>query len=72
MLILISTILLVAGLIVIYAISPGLAAHQNVSENYYAAKQLTAIGLGVATFLITANVSFKSWVVMLFAFVIQT
>ncbi|MDZ7744216.1 MAG: putative peptidoglycan glycosyltransferase FtsW [Candidatus Saccharibacteria bacterium] len=55
LLVLLSTVLLAIGLIVVYAISPGLSEQQNVSENYYVSKQFTAIGLGIVTFLIAAN-----------------
>lgn len=61
MLILLSMILLVVGLIVIYAISPGLSAQRDVGENYYVTKQLTAIGLGLVTFLIAANTRLSTW-----------
>ncbi len=53
--------LLVVGLIVIYAISPGLSVQKNVSENYYISKQFIAIGLGVITFLITAHMPLAVW-----------
>jgi len=60
-LILISALLLAVGLIVVYAISPGLSAQRNVSENYFVTKQLTAIGLGVVAFLAVAFVPFRKW-----------
>jgi cell division protein FtsW len=56
-----SIIMLLLGLIVIYSISPGLAAGQGVSENYYVSKQLIAIGLGMVAFIITANISYTFW-----------
>lgn len=55
MLVLASAFLLALGLIVVYSISPGLAAQRNLSENYYITKQLTAIGIGVVAFLMAAN-----------------
>ncbi len=60
-LVLLSVILLSVGLIVVYAIGPGLSAQKNVSENYFVSKQLTAIALGIIAFIITANVSTKTW-----------
>ncbi len=60
-LLLLSIVLLVMGLIVIYSISPGLAAQKKVSENYYAGKQVVSVLLGVCAFLVTANVPLKVW-----------
>ncbi len=60
-LILLSLALLVVGLIVVYAISPGLSAQKHVSENYYVGKQLVAIALGTVAFLIAANVPIRAW-----------
>jgi len=60
-LVLISILLLVVGLIVVYAISPGLSAQHNVSENYYVLKQLTAIGLGIVAFGVMATVPLQTW-----------
>lgn len=61
MLLTISAVLLVLGLIVVYAISPGLAAQKQVSENYYVGKQIVAILLGVIAFFVMATVPIKSW-----------
>lgn len=55
MLVLASALLLAIGLIVVYSISPGLAAQRNLSENYYITKQLTAILIGAVAFLVAAN-----------------
>jgi cell division protein FtsW len=60
-LLVLSAILLVVGLVVIYSISPGLAAQRNVSENYYAVKQLIAIGLGLLTFAAMATIPYDLW-----------
>lgn len=60
-LILISVVLLVVGLIVVYAISPGLSAQRNVGENYFVTKQLTAIGLGLIAFLTVSTIPFSKW-----------
>ncbi len=58
---LLSSILLSIGLIVVYAISPGLASQKQVSDNYYIGKQVMAILLGVVAFLIMANVPVRTW-----------
>ena len=54
-------ILLAIGLIVVYAISPALAATNHVSNNYYVGKQLIAIGLSLVAFIVTAKVPLKTW-----------
>lgn len=55
------TILLAVGAVTVYAISPGITNGKNLSENYYSVKQLTAISLGIVTFLIAANMNVKTW-----------
>src|SRR5690606_25443110 len=61
MLLIISAILLVVGLIVVYSISPGLAAQKDVSDNYYVNKQLIAVLLGVVAFTIVSQTPLKWW-----------
>lgn len=61
LLVILSVLLLTVGLIVVYAISPGLSAQKNVSENYYVSKQLVAIALGIVAFIVTANIPTKTW-----------
>lgn len=53
--------LLAIGLIVIYSISPGLAATRGVGENYYTQKQLISIGLGAFTFAVMAITPLAFW-----------
>lgn len=53
--------LLAIGLIVVYAISPALAATHHVSNGYYVSKQLLAIGLSAVAFVITAQVPLAWW-----------
>jgi cell division protein FtsW len=48
-------VLLTLGLVVIYAISPGLSAQKNVSDNYFISRQLLATGLGVISFIVLAT-----------------
>lgn len=60
-LVLISVVLLVIGLIVIYAISPGLVASQKVSDNYYISKQVIAITLGLMAFAAVAYTPIERW-----------
>ena len=60
-LVILSCLLLVVGLVVIYAISPGLAVQKHVSDNYFASKQLIAVGLGVVSFLAVANLPLGVW-----------
>jgi cell division protein FtsW len=60
-LLILCALLLGIGLIVVFAISPGLSAQQNVSENYYVGKQLVAILLGIAAFVIVSNLPLRIW-----------
>ncbi len=56
-----SALLLTIGLIVVYSISPGLAASQKISQNYFVTKQLIAVLLGVIGFAIAATVPIEFW-----------
>lgn len=61
-LVIIATILLFIGLIVMYAISPALAAQGgNVSDNYFVSRQLIAIVLGFIVFWFTAKIPIAYW-----------
>ncbi len=60
-LLVISIVLMMIGLIVVYAISPGLSVQKHVTENYYVSKQLIAIALGVFTFIVVSNMSIQTW-----------
>lgn len=62
MLLVLSAVLLVIGLIVVYAISPGLSVQKQVSENYFVTKQLTAISLGILAFGIVSAIPIKTWI----------
>lgn len=53
--------LLTVGLVVVYSISPGLAASQNISQNYFVTKQLIDVGLGLAAFTAAAFIPVKTW-----------
>lgn len=53
--------LLALGFIVVYAISPGIAATRGVSEQYLVSKQLIAIALGLGSFVFMASVPFTFW-----------
>lgn len=56
-----ASLLLVIGLVVVYSISPGLAASQHVSQSYFATKQLIDVGLGLAAFAIAAYLPSSWW-----------
>lgn len=61
-LLVIGAALLAVGLIVVYSISPGLAAEQGSDGAFRLVyKQLVAVGLGVAAFLATASIPVKVW-----------
>lgn len=53
--------LLVVGLVVIYAISPGLSEQRQVGENYFIGKQAISILLGLVGLIIAANVPLARW-----------
>lgn len=53
--------LVVVGLMVVYAISPGIAAARNVSENSIIGKQVLAAGLGIVAFLICSRIPISWW-----------
>lgn len=60
-LLLLAIALTVVGLIVLYAISPGLAVARKVGDNYYVNKQLISIGLGIVAFVALSNIPIKFW-----------
>ena len=60
-LVMLSVGLIVLGLVVLYAIGPGLAAQSNVGQNYFINRQLLAILLGVIAFVVMANVPISFW-----------
>lgn len=55
------SLLLVIGLVVVYSISPGLAASQQVSQSYFITKQLIDVGLGLTAFVAAAYLPTKWW-----------
>lgn len=58
---LLSVVLMVIGLITVFAISPALAASNNVSDSFYVTKQLIAVALGVVAFIVVGNISPVRW-----------
>jgi cell division protein FtsW len=56
-----TALLLTIGLVVVYSISPGLAASQHVSQSYFITKQLLAVGLGLVTFAVAAFIPLPVW-----------
>jgi cell division protein FtsW len=62
MILILSLLMLTAGLIVMYAISPALAAQGgNVSDNYFVARQFVAILLGVGIFFLVSRIQLDKW-----------
>lgn len=53
--------LLSIGLVVVYAISPGMSVLMGVSENYFISKQFIAIVMGIIAFLILSRFPYQSW-----------
>jgi cell division protein FtsW len=60
-LLIICAILLVVGLITIYAISPGLSESTNTSPSYYVVKQMIAIGVGLVGFGLVVYLPVEIW-----------
>jgi cell division protein FtsW len=56
-----TALLLSIGLVVVYSISPGLAASQHISQSYFITKQLLAVGLGLVTFAAAAFIPLSVW-----------
>ncbi len=56
-----ATGLLAIGLVVVYAISPGMSALSGISETYFISKQFIAILLGVIAFVILSKVPYQYW-----------
>lgn len=61
MLPLLSLILMAIGLITVFAISPALAAQNNVADSYYVSKQVIAILLGIGAFVVVGNIRPHWW-----------
>jgi cell division protein FtsW len=53
--------LLAVGFVVVYAISPGIAAAREVSEQYLVNKQIIAIALGIISFLLLSAIPYTLW-----------
>lgn len=60
-----TSLLLGIGLVVVYSISPGLAASQNISQGYFITKQLIAVLIGLATFALAAYLPTSFWARMI-------
>lgn len=56
-----TSLLLVIGLVVVYSISPGLAASLHVSQGYFITKQLIDVGLGLLIFGVAAYLPTSWW-----------
>ena len=60
-LVLLATALLAIGFVVVYAISPGIAASRGVSEQYLISKQIIAIGMSVVSFILLSVIPLEWW-----------
>lgn len=60
LLIILATLLSVIGLIVVYAISPGLAASKNIDTNYFVTKQVISVTLGFLAFAVFSYLSLRN------------
>jgi cell division protein FtsW len=57
----IAVTLLSIGLVVVYAINPGVSVQKGVGSNYFITKQLIAVLLGISMFIIAAQIPFWHW-----------
>lgn len=58
----IASILLSVGLIVMYAISPALAAlGGDVNDNYFVLRQFVAVMVGIVAFILASKIPFNKW-----------
>lgn len=60
-LLVITSLLLVVGVVVVYSISPGLAASQGVSQSYFITKQLLDVAIAAAAFVVAAMLPVSFW-----------
>ena len=60
-LLILGSLLLGIGLVVVYSISPALAASQKTSQSYFVIKQLVDVALGLLTFLIASSIPLRRW-----------
>jgi cell division protein FtsW len=60
-LLVLTSLLLTIGLVVVYSISPGLAASRHVSQGYFISKQLLDVALALIAFYLASLLSIKSW-----------
>src|SRR3989344_2398658 len=56
-----AALLLGLGLVVVYSISPALAASQKISQDYFITKQLINVALGLAAFSFAALFPVRRW-----------
>lgn len=56
-----TALLLAVGLVVVYSISPGLAASQDVSQGYFVSKQIIDVAVGLAAFVIASYLPTAFW-----------
>lgn len=57
----VAAMLMAIGLVVVYSISPALAAAQSISQSYFILKQLIAVVLGIAVFTVAAFIPVALW-----------
>lgn len=60
-LLVLSSLLLCIGLIVVYAISPGLAVEKDVGQTYFINRQLIWAVVGILAFFVAANIPLAVW-----------
>lgn len=61
MVLIIGLVLVAVGLVVVYSISPGLAATNHTNSGYFITKQMIAIGLGLVAFAVCSLLPLSFW-----------
>ncbi len=60
-LLVLTSLLMVVGIVVVYSISPGLAASQGVSQSYFITKQLIDVAVAAVAFAVAALLPVSFW-----------
>lgn len=60
-LLILGSLLVTIGLVVVYSISPGLSASQNMSQSHFVTKQLIDVLLGIIAFVVASFIPLSIW-----------
>jgi len=71
-LLVLTSLLMVLGLIIVYSISPALAASQHISQSYFITKQIIDVFLGLLAFAIAAYLPLRKWRQLIYPLLVIT